>query len=361
MKRPTQVDVALKAGVSRAMVSYVVNGRAGDQVPIAEDTRLRILKAIEELGYEPDARAQALRSGDSKTIGLILPDIRNPHFWENADGVEQEARNAGYHMLLSSMDLNAEYGKDLFKSLSERRIDGLILMGSFIDYSDEARSTLARLRKRQLPVVEICDEIYEDHDLDCVVSDYRAVTSEAMSHLFSLGHKRIGFINGVAMPVLALDRLQSYQESFRNAGFPVQEDLIVNCGPGIEDGYQATLQLLSRSDRPTAIIAINDLLAMGVFRAASDLGFQIPMDLSVIGYDDIPAANYLTPRLTTASKDAIRMGREAIHLLLDRIKTPEQPSRIFEIQAKFILRDSTGPAPVLYSETIQEGGDVLSR
>jgi hypothetical protein len=99
LKRPTQVDVAQKAGVSRAMVSYVVNGRAGDQVPIADETRLRILRAIEELGYEPDARAQALRSGDSKTIGLILPDIRNPHFWENADGVEQEARAGGYHML----------------------------------------------------------------------------------------------------------------------------------------------------------------------------------------------------------------------------------------------------------------------
>jgi len=361
MKRPTQVDVARKAGVSRALVSYVVNGRAGDQVPIAKETRLRILKAIDELGYEPDARAQALRSGDSKTIGLILPDIRNPHFWENADGIEQEARSGGYHLLFSSMELNAEYGKDIFKSLSERRIDGLILMGSFIDQSDEARSTLARLRKRQLPVVEISDQIYQDHNVDCVYSDYHEVTREAMSHLFSLGHKRIGFINGVAKPVLALDRLHSYQESLKSKGINLDESLIINCGPGIEDGYQATLQLLNRLDRPTAIIAINDLLAMGVFRAASDLGFGVPKDLSVVGYDDIPAANYLTPRLTTASKDAVRMGREAVRLLLERIKVPDQPPQRIEIHARFVIRDSTGLVPDLHFEVVKAESNSRSK
>lgn len=338
------------------MVSYVVNGRAGEQVSIAQETHLRILKAIEELGYEPDARAQALRSGDSKTIGLILPDIRNPHFWGNADGIEQEARASGYHMLLSSMDLNADYGKEIFKSLSERRIDGLIfLMGSFIDQSDEARHTLVKLRKRQLPIVEIGDQFNKDHNVDCVVSDYHKVTVEAMAHLFSLGHQRIGLINGVALPALASDRVQSYQQSLRDQGFAPDENLIVNCGPNIEDGYQATLQLLSLPGRPTAIIAINDLLAMGVLRAARDLDLNVPADLSVVGYDDIPAARYLTPRLTTASKDAVRLGREAVRLLLERIKAPAQPSRRIEIRARFIVRESTGPAPIMQSKRVEAG------
>src|SRR5512136_1953547 len=132
MKRPTQVDVARLAGVSRATVSYVINGLADVQVPISEQTRRRVLEAIEELGYEPDARAQPLRSGSTKTIGLILPDIRNPHFWQTADGVEQEIRAAGYHLLLSSVDLSPDYGEDIFKELSRRRIDGLILMGASI-------------------------------------------------------------------------------------------------------------------------------------------------------------------------------------------------------------------------------------
>ena len=344
------------------MVSYVVNGRAGDQVPVAEDTRLRILKAIEELGYEPDARAQALRSGDSKTIGLILPDIRNPHFWGNADGIEQAAREAGYQLLLSSMELNADFGKEIFKSLSERWIDGLIfLMGSFIDQSDEARNTLVRLRKRQLPIVEIGDYLNQNHNVDCVVSDYYQVTLEAMDHLYALGHRRIGLINGVALPDLASDRVQSYRQSLKDHGLAVDEGLIVHCGPNIEDGFQATRWLLHRDDRPTAIIAINDLLAMGGLRAVSDLGLHVPMDLSVVGYDDIPSANYLTPRLTTASKDAVRMGREAVRLLLDRIKAPEQPSRRIELQAKFIIRESTGPVPIQKSGIPAASSDSRSR
>jgi len=112
LKRPTQLDVARKVGVSRATVSYVLNNRTDGKVPISKKTQQRVLQAIEELGYEPDTRAQSLRSGDTKTIGLIIPDMHNPHFWENADGIEQEARAAGYQLLLSSMDLSAEYGED---------------------------------------------------------------------------------------------------------------------------------------------------------------------------------------------------------------------------------------------------------
>ncbi len=315
-------------------------------MPISEKTRKRVLEAVEELGYEPDIRAQALRSGDTKTIGLIIPDIRNPHFWENADGVEQEARSSGYQLLLSSMDLNAEYGEDIFKNLSGRRIDGLILMGSFIDQSDEAKNTLVRVLKRRLPVVEISDRSNVDRNVDCVVADYRAVTVEVMSHLLSLGHQRIGLIYGVAMPELAVDRLQPYQEGLQAAGLSVEQDLIVHCGPTIEDGYQAALRLLSLPQRPTAIIAINDLLAIGVLRAAGDLGLHVPAHLSLLSYDDIPEAKYLVPRLTTVSKDAVRLGREAVRLVLERIQDPSRPHQRIDIPARFIIRESTGPAPV---------------
>lgn len=351
MKRPTQLDVAHKAGVSRATVSYVLNSHLDGRVPISDETRLRVLQAIEELGYEPDTRAQSLRSGDTKTIGLIIPDMRNPHFWENADGVEQEARAAGYHLLLSSMDLSAEYGEDILKNLSGRRIDGLILMGSFIDYSDEAKKTLARVLKRHLPIVEISDRPTANQNVDCVVTDYSAVTRAAMSHLLSLQHRRIGFVYGVAMPELGFDRLQPYQECLLTAGLPLDQDLIIRCGPVIEDGYQAGIQLLKRSERPTAIIAINDLLALGVLRAAGDLGLRIPMDLSLVSYDDIPQANYLTPRLTTASKDAVRLGREAVKLLLERLRDSGRPRQVVSLPTKFIIRESTGPAPTTNSKS----------
>ena len=341
MKRPTQVDVARLAGVSRATVSYVINGLRDGRVPISEETRQRVLEAVHELGYEPDARAQALRSGDTKTIGLIIPDIRNPHFWEYAEGVEQEAHDSGYHLLLSSIALDLEYGEDIFKDLSRRRIDGLILASSFIGQSGEAQKTLIHLLKRRLPLVEISDY----YNIDCVVSDYRAVTIEVMTHLLSLLHRRIGLIYGVAAPELAEDRLQPYQESLQTAGLPVNHELIVRCGPTIEDGYQAALQLLQLPSRPTALIAINDLLALGALRAAADLNLRVPTDLSLVSYDDIPMAKYQVPRLTTVSKDAARSGREAVKLLLARLRDPDRPRQAIRVSPRLIIRESTGPAP----------------
>jgi LacI family transcriptional regulator len=346
MKRPTQVDVARLAGVSRATVSYVVNGLTDGRVPISEETCQRVLDAVAELGYEPDARAQALRSGDTKTVGLIIPDIRNPHFWEYADGVEQEASASGYHILLSSTAPDNEYAEDIFKDLSRQRIDGLILMGSFIAQSEEAKNTLTWLLKRRLPIVEISDHDIVNYTVDCVVSNYRAATMEMMSHLLSLQHRRIGLIYGVAIPRLAEDRLLPYQDSLQAAGLPVDQELIVRCGPTIEDGYQAALKLLKLPAQPTALIPINDLLAIGALRAASDLGLHVPTDLSLAGYDDISIAKYLVPRLTTVSKDVVTVGREAVKLLLARIQESNRPYQRINFPARLIIRESTGPAPL---------------
>lgn len=337
------MDVARLAGVSRATVSYVLNGQANGRVP--DETQQRVLDAIAELGYEPDARAQALRSGDTHTIGLIVPDIRNPHFWEHAEGVTQEARASGYHLLLSDTALDSEYARDIFKDLSRRRIDGLIIMGGFIDQSEEAKNILTMLLKRRLPIVELIDHDV-DYQVDFVGSDYRAATAEVMSYLLSLQHRRIGMIYGVATPELAADRLQPYEDMLQAASLPVAQELIARCGPTIEEGYRAALRLLNIPERPTAVIAINDLLAVGVLRAASDLGLNVPLDLSVVGYDDIHVADYLVPRLTTVSKNAVRVGREAVRQLLARIADPDLPYQKLSIPPRLIIRESTGPAPV---------------
>jgi LacI family transcriptional regulator len=328
MKRPTQADVARLAGVSRATVSYVINGHANGQVPISEETRQRVMEAVEELGYEPDARAQALRSGSTRTIGLIIPDIRNPHFWEYAEGVEQEASASGYHMLLSSTAPTNEYAEGVFRTLSHRRIDGLILLGDFTADSKETKNTLSDFLKRGLPIVELRDHHNVEYKVDCVLSDYQAATTEAMSYLISSGH------------------LLPYQNSLHSAGLPVENELIVRCGPTIEDSYQAAAHLLGQKPRPTSLIAINDLLAAGVLRAASDLGLRVPEDLSVVGYDDIHLANYLIPRLTTVSKNVIEIGQEAVKLLLARIQEPDRPYQEIKYPPRLIIRESTGPAPV---------------
>ena len=218
-------------------------------------------------------------------------------------------------------------------------------MGGFIAGSEETRNTLIQLLNQGLPTVEISDHQHVEYEVDSVVSDYRAATTEVMSYLLSLQHRRIGLIYGVALPKLGEDRLLPYQDTLQAAGLPVDPKLIVTCGPTIEDGYQAARQLLKQPSRPTALIAINDLLATGVLRAASDLGIKIPTDLSLVSYDNIHMANYLVPRLTTVSKDVVKVGQGAIKLLLARIQEPDRSYQKVDFPARLIIRESTGPAP----------------
>jgi LacI family transcriptional regulator len=139
--------------------------------------------------------------------------------------------------------------------------------------------------------------------------------------------------------------LVAYRASLQSAGLPVDPDLIVQCGPTMEDSYHATRQLLELPSRPTALLAINDLLAIGALRAITDLNLNVPRDVSLFGYDDIPLAKYLVPRLSTASKDGKKLGREATRLLLARLQEPDRPRQEIRLPARLILRESTGPAP----------------
>lgn len=345
MKRPSQFDVAKAAGVSRTTVSFVLNGVRNGNVVISDETRKRVWDTIEKLGYVPDASARALRSGNTKTLGLIIPDIRNPHFWETAEGVEQEARDAGYHLLVSNIALEYKFANEIFTDLLHGRTDGLILMGSFTFASEEATAYLSRYFKRKLPIVEICDHYSVSYLVDRVSSDYYAATKEAMAYLLEMNHRRIGLLYGVAAPELAIDRLQAYKECLTSAGLSVEELLIAECGPTIEDGYQGARRLLALSERPTVIIAINDLLAIGARRAIEDSGLSIPADISLLGFDDIHIARYLVPRLTTVSKDISSLGRAAVKLLLARIREPDCANRTERRPARLIIRESTGPAP----------------
>jgi LacI family transcriptional regulator len=335
----TMVDVARHAGVSQTTVSFVLNSNDTPNIP--HETRQRVLEAIEVLGYQPDARAQALRSGSTKTIALIIPDLQNPHFCEYANGIEEAARAAGYHLLLSSTTMNDEYAVEIFRDLARRRFDGLIIASSFILEAEEAQATLAQVRKRRLPIVEMD----ENYGVDSVSADYHDAAREVMSYLLSLGHRRIGLVYGVGNHELGQDRLQPYLESLTAANIPIENDLIAECGPAIEDGYKASLKLLQLATRPSALIVINDLLAMSALRAAADLGLHVPKDLSVVGFDDISMANFLVPRLTTVTKNARAAGTKAFEVLLARIQNPDLPRQQAYIKPRLVLRESTGPAP----------------
>jgi LacI family transcriptional regulator len=342
-KRPTQADVARLAGVSRATVSYVLNDQTHQRVPISAETRQRVLEAIAELGYEPDARAQSLRSGNTKTIGVTLPIYENPFFWQILSGISSEANAAGYNLLLSTNAMTAEQERSGLKELAQQRVDGIILL---IGFKTLPEPILKQLRRSNRPVVEITSTTSE---FDYVLQGYAEGTRALMAYLFELGHKRIGFVYGVHEATQGHDRLLTYRQVLEDAGLPVNAGLVQECGPSLEDGYQAAYHVLRRPDRPTALLVINDLLGMAVVRAAADLGLDIPGDLSVASFDDIPFTSYTVPRLTTVAGQPEQNGRDAVRLLLKRLEEPDRPREVIASQWQLIVRESTGPVPTPFS------------
>jgi DNA-binding LacI/PurR family transcriptional regulator len=341
MKRSTQTDVARLAGVSRAVVSHVVSNRPAGGITITEETRRRVLAAIEVTGYQPDASAQSLRLGKTRSVGVLIPDTQNPHYWQVVRGVEDAARPHGYDLFFSSTSLDPDRELAGVRALTRRRVDGLILM---LTYYDKLESELLALRSSQSALVLFGLPPSSALEVDTAEPSHGEGAAEMMAHLLGLGHRRIALVLGVATPTLGVERLAAYEAALRAAGLPVDPELIVHTGPQIEDGYGAALHLLDLRPRPTAIVAVNDYLAIGVLRACVERGVRVPNDVSVAGFDDIDVAAYLTPGLTTVRVSAEEMGRRAFCLLLDRIEHPASPPQHVRVPAQLVLRASTGPA-----------------
>jgi LacI family transcriptional regulator len=339
MKRPTQADVARLAGVSRATVSYVLNDPSSQRIPISAETRQRVLETIAEVGYEVDARAQSLRNGSTKTIGVLVPIYENPFFWQLLRGIVSEAEAAGYSVLLSQSALTPEQERHSLRELAQQRVDGLILL---IGFKTLPEPILTQLRNSTHPIVEITSTTSE---FDHVVQGYGPGTKALLDHLLDLGHRRIGFIYGVHDLSQGIDRLNAFKQKLGDAGLGENEKYVVDCGPTMEDAYPAARELLRLPDRPTALLAINDLLAQAVLRAAADLGLRIPDDLSVAGFDDIPSSSFTVPRLTTVAGRPEANGRDAVKLLLRRLEEPGRPLEAVWNGWQLIIRESTGPVP----------------
>lgn len=337
MKRPTQIDVARMAGVSRSTVSYVLNDQDELKIPISEETRQRVMQAIADLGYEPDGRAQALRRGTTNIVGVVMPVIENPFFWQTLSGISDALREGGYSLHLSQSPQDAQQEAITIRELARQRADGFILLAA-IKYLYPTLTDY--VLKAGQPVVEItASEATFDH----VVHSYGTGTRALMMHLLDLGHRDIGFIYGVTKEEQGSDRLIAYRQVLQEHGLTASRRFEAQCGDQLQDAYQAAYALLSQPDRPTALLVINDMLAIAVMRAAADLGLSVPGDLSVAGFDDIAFSSYTLPRLTTVSGTAEQSGRAAVRLLLNRLADPDLPRQITAANVQLIVRESTGP------------------
>lgn len=332
---PTQEDVAEVAGVSRSTVSIVLNNRTDRLIRISEETRQKVRTAARQLGYEPNALARSLRSGQSHHVGVLVPNLFNMHYLEILDSIERELTGTGYHLTLVVTNFDPERERGCFRSLFQQRLDGLILMPTFWDVMPDEMATLAELGR---PAVFLTPGT-DGHD--SVVSDIGSGAMAMMEHLLSLGHCRIGFVNGVARGELTERRQRAYRDQLAAAGIPFDPELFVKCGPTMDDGYDATLRLLELDPPPTAVWTINDLLAVGALRAIQDSGLRVPDDVALAGCDGTALAAQLSPPLTTIQIPAADIGRQAVDLLLQRIEGATGDPVQVVLATDLVVRHST--------------------
>jgi DNA-binding LacI/PurR family transcriptional regulator len=327
-------DVANLAGVSAQTVSFVIHNNP----VITAETRQRVLDAIQQLQYTPDASARSLRSGYSRVLGMLIPDAHNPHFWAILDGAEQEALANGYSLILTTSSMQRERERQAFDALVRQHLDGLILL---FTYPEDFSSDIARLRAKGLPIVVSSDQF---DNVDRVWMQYRNAARELMDHLFQLGHRRIAFIHATGRQdrLAGKERLDIYQQKMLEHGIPPEEHNVITCDNTLEDGVAAAARMLQSHPAPTAIIGMNDLMAYGALQAALSRHLRVPEDISIAGYDNDAMFRILTPALTTGGVDGAEFGVQAVRMILNRQKDPSLPTQEAHVISQLIVRQSTG-------------------
>ncbi len=324
-------EVAQKAGVSITTVSHVVNQTRF----VAPETEQRVRQSMQELNYRPNSLARSLRRGETKTIGLILPDSANPFFAESARLLEEAAYQKSYSLILCNSNGDLEKERLYSEVLFNKQVDGIIFMAA----GDDTRS-LQELIDHQLPVV-IVDRVFDQMDLDTVITDNRASGYSAVNHLIEYGHRRIGIIRGPSNLTPSAQRVIGYHQALEKAGIPIDPTLEQMGDFHSRTGYAATKFFLQLTNPPTAIFACNDLMAIGALRTIHEAGLSVPADISIVGYDDIEMASYIQPALTTIAQPIAELAETVIKLLLERIEQPGLPPRRIVIQNKLVIRQST--------------------
>ena len=323
-------DIAAKAGVSINTVSRALHQRPY----VNEKTRSFIFQAAEELGY---ALAPATVS-DSKTltIGVLMQDIKNPFYPMALEGIEQALWQERANLLFGCSYRQESKERDIFSSFCQQQVDGIFL-GSMIN----PEYILSRLPKIAIPVTSISQRFQECH-VDYVITDNYKGALLAMEHLIKLGHRRIAHISGLDTQTSSQERLRGYKDALANAGLPFDEQLLRSGDDTMESGYFLTKNLLQAASDLTAIFAFNDLIALGAARGIREAKLQIPTDISLVGFDDIPAAEYVEVPLTTVRQSMVEIGRKATEILLAKIRAGGL-HRLQQIvlQPKLSVRSST--------------------
>ncbi|WP_226500043.1 LacI family DNA-binding transcriptional regulator [Pseudomonas sp. MWU16-30322] len=332
-------DVAALAGISYTTVSHVVNKTR----PVSQEVRLKVEAAIKTLDYVPSAVARSLKAKTTATIGLLVPNSLNPYFAELARGIEDYCERNGYCVILCNSDDNPEKQRSYLRVLLEKRIDGLIVASAGGD------TGLAQgLAGVKTPMV-IVDRGLEGVDADLVRIDHEYGAYLATRHLLELGHRDIATIGGPSSTSVAQMRQAGFCRALKEAGVMVRPERILESDFTSTGGYNAAAILL-QSNPPSAIFAGNDMIGIGVLRAAAERNVRVPSELSVIGFDDIQMSRYVYPALTTVGQSILQLGEMAAEVLLRRIATPSLVTDQRIVTPSIVLRESTAPLSGVFTE-----------
>lgn len=311
-RRVTQGDVAKKANVSQAMVSYIVNNSA--TVTISDETRQRVQDAMDELGYIPNITARRLRSSKTYTIAGIIPDITNPFYPSFERGIQDIANQHNYDLIMYNTDGTAEREQKCLQSMLQGRVDGIV--GVFFHLR---AMELISLIEQGIAVVRLegMPKMPGSVALDNIYIDNIAASHAAVEYLIGRGHRNIGMLTSLEGP--ARFREIGYREALQAHDIQVDNQLLSSGAYSEDGGYQAMKQLLSLETRPTAIFAANDLMAMGAMLAIREANLSIPDDIAVMGFDNIPTAKLVYPALTTIAQFQRNLGQRAAEMLMERL------------------------------------------
>ncbi len=311
---PTMHDVAKLAGVSQSTVSRVLNETAS-HIPISEETRQRIMFAVEKLGYQPNMIARSLRTQRTQMIAVMIGDISNAFYHPIVRAVQDVAGARDYDMLISNGDHVYKNELRFLQTVLRRPVDGVIMAPHRLTTEDLDHF----IKRSHIPIVAIGAQV--QHPLvDVVGGTSEPATYDAISWLIKeKGHKRVGFIGVAGDMAPGPPRLQGYRRAMSDYGLPVEPDFIQKGDFTIEGGRQAMSAFLRQKNPPTALFACNSLMAIGAVRVAQENGYDVPGDFSVMGFDDIPEAEILSPPLTVIARDLAGIGRQVVEILFERI------------------------------------------
>jgi LacI family transcriptional regulator len=337
-KQRTKItDVAEKAGVSITTVSRVISNSAH---PVNESTRLKVLQAARDLDYAPSALAKAMVTKKSFIVGVIIGDNMDPYFATIVRGVEDAAREMGYMVMVANSDRKQDLEHKYIQTLNEYQIDGIIFAGGGLKnktYLKNATHTLEKFRNRDAPVITLGNHLFPSY---AVMVDNEKIIYDAAIHLIELGHRKIGYITGPNNITTSECRIVGYENAMREIG---EKELVFSGDYTYDSGLRAAEEIAALAERPTAILASNDRMAIGCIVGLKNHGIRIPQDISLIGVGGIKATQFISPPVTSIYLPLHKLGTEGLRKII-QIRAGEAPwEGKTIIKHRLIIRGSTTP------------------